>query len=365
MRHKLFSQKIGIIALEKEKISALEAQHEAQKIAFAPVIFQVVRTMRDFGILKLLSTHKKGLTLEEISEQSGISSYGVKVLLESALSASVVLMEDEVYYLGKIGYFLENDKMTRINMDYNHHVNYHGLYDLDKSIKESRPVGLQVFGDWDSIYPHLSTLPDNAKKAWFDFDHFYSDSAFDDAIDVIKQSGAKTLLDIGGNTGKFSIRCAKIVEDISLTILDLPEQIEMATANIKEHNLEDRVNFYPLNILDHNNPIPKGFDIIWMSQFLDCFGEEDAIKILSRIAESMEKNSRIFILEPIIDRQQHQTGSYCITNTSPYFTAMANGCSKMFNTKDLFGYIRKAGLEIEECYDNLGFSHSLVKCKKV
>jgi hypothetical protein len=147
----------------KEKISAFEAQFEAQKIAFAPVIFQVVRTMRDFGILKLLSSHKEGLSLEEISEKSEVSVYGTKVLLESAVSASVVLVEDERYYLGKIGYFLENDKMTRINMDYNHYVNYQGLYDLDKSIKESRPVGLQVFGDWDTIYPHLIVMHLDAK----------------------------------------------------------------------------------------------------------------------------------------------------------------------------------------------------------
>jgi len=359
------SQKIGVIALKKEKISALEAQQEAQKIAFAPVIFQVVRSMRDLGILKLLSKHKKGLTIDEISEKLDISVYGVKVLLESAVTAFVVLVEDEVYYLSKIGYFLENDEMTRINMDYNHYVNYHGLYDLDKSIKESRPVGLQVFGDWNSIYPYLSILPDKAKKAWFDFDHFYSDSAFDDAIDIIKEFGAKKVLDIGGNTGKFSIRCAKRVEDITLTILDLPEQIAIATDNINSNKLEDRVSFYPLNILDHNNPIPKGFDVIWMSQFLDCFSEEDAIKILSRVVDAMDSNSYLCILEPIIDRQKYQTSSYCITNTSPYFTAMANGCSKMFNTKDLFAYIEKAGLEVEKCYDNLGFSHSLVKCKKV
>lgn len=351
--------------MKKESITALEAQFEAQKIAFAPVIFQVVRSMREFGILKLLFTHKKGLTLEEIAEKSEISVYGAKVLLESAVSASVVLEDEERYYLGKIGYFLENDKMTRINMDYNHYVNYHGLYDLDKSIKEQKPIGLQVFGDWNTIYPYLGVLPDRAKKAWFDFDHFYSDSAFDDAIDKISESKAKTLLDIGGNTGKFSIRCAKRVENIELTVLDLPQQIELATQNIKENGFENQIAFYPLDILDHTKPLPKGFDIIWMSQFLDCFSQEDAISILKRVAESMAENSRLYILEPIVDRQKFDTSSYCIANTSPYFTAMANGCSKMFNSKDLFAYIRKAGLEIEECSDNLGFSHSLVKCKKV
>lgn len=127
--------------MKKEKISALEAQFEAQKIAFAPIIFQVVRTMREFGILKLLSDNKEGLTMEEIAEKSEISLYGVKVLLESAVVSSVVLEEDERYYLGKIGYFLENDTMTKVNMDFNHYVNYKGFYDLDKSIKEQKPIG--------------------------------------------------------------------------------------------------------------------------------------------------------------------------------------------------------------------------------
>ena len=352
--------------MKKEEISALEAQMEAQKIAFAPIIFQVVRTMRAFGILRLLSDHKEGLSMEEISKKSDISLYGVKVLLESAVVASVVLEDEELYYLSKIGYFLENDTMTKVNMDFNHYVNYQGFYDLDKSIKEQKPMGLKVFGDWnDTLYPHLGDLPPKAKKAWFDFDHFYSDSAFDNAIDIIKKMGAKRLLDIGGNTGKFSIRCANKIEGMKLTILDLPEQIAMATKNIKEHGLEDRVSFYPLNILDHDNTIPKGFDIIWMSQFLDCFGEEDAIKILSRVAEAMDENSRLCIFEPILERQKYDTASYCIANTSPYFTVMANGCSKMFNNRDLFEYINKAGLEVEESFDTLGISHTLVKCKKV
>ncbi|MCK5855452.1 MAG: SAM-dependent methyltransferase, partial [Sulfurovaceae bacterium] len=238
--------------MKKEKISALEAQLEAQKIAFAPVIFQVVRTMREFGILKLLFTHKEGLTMEEISTKSEVSLYGVKVLIESAVVASVVLEEDDRFFLSKIGYFLENDKMTKINMDFNHYINYKGFYDLDKSIKEQKPLGLKVFGDWDdTIYPHLSVLPAKAKKAWFDFDHFYSDSAFDDAIDTLKTFEAKSLLDIGGNTGKFSIRFAKKSKEIKFTILDLPEQIAMATKNIEENGLEDRVDFYPLNILEH------------------------------------------------------------------------------------------------------------------
>jgi ubiquinone/menaquinone biosynthesis C-methylase UbiE len=349
---------------KREEISALDAQLEALKIAFAPVIFQVVRTMKEFGILTLLDKRKEGLSLKEIAEKTEISTYGAKILLESALSASVVKEEEGKYTLTKIGYFLENDAMVEVNMAFNHDVNYKGLFDLDKSIKEERPVGLQVFGDWETIYPHLGILPEQVKKSWFDFDHFYSDSAFDSAIEKLKSFNPKKVLDIGGNTGKFSIRFAKKHKDINLTILDLPGQINMAQKNIRDNGLENNVDYFPLDILNHTAKIPKGFDIIWMSQFIDCFSEEDAIKILTRVRESMNENARLCILEPLWDNQRFESASYCIINTSPYFTAMANGNSKMFNSTDLFDYIQRAGLEIEETIANIGVSsHTLVKCK--
>ena len=119
------------------------------------------------------------------------------------------------------------------------------------------------------------------------------------------------------------------------------------------------MDLYPLNLLDHSQAIPRGYDTIWMSQFIDCFGEDDIIKILKRVKNSMDKGSKLYILEPLWDRQRYETSSYCIINTSPYFTAVANGDSKMFNSSELFGYIKKAGLKIEKSIDNLGISHTL------
>jgi len=42
------------------KMSAIQAQYEAQKIAFAPIVFQAVRVLRESGILKLLHEQRAG-----------------------------------------------------------------------------------------------------------------------------------------------------------------------------------------------------------------------------------------------------------------------------------------------------------------
>ena len=157
---------------DARKLSGLESQYEAQKIAFAPVVFQVARVLRDSGILKLLEETKDGLEIGNIAEKLSMSDYAVNVLLESGLSAGIVSKDAERFFSTKIGYFILNDEMTRINMDFNHYVNYLGLYELEDSIKTQKPCGLKTFNDDDTIYPGLSKLPKDVKKAWFDFDHF-------------------------------------------------------------------------------------------------------------------------------------------------------------------------------------------------
>lgn len=101
-----------------------------------------------------------------------------------------------------------------------------------------------------------------------------------------------------------------------------------------------------------------------MSQFLDCFTEQQVTSILSRAAASMSENTTLYILEPLWDRQKYETAAYCLTQTSLYFTALANGNSKIFHSADLSRCIEAAGLQIAKIHDNLGLGHSLLCCKK-
>ena len=349
---------------DNDKKTALEAQYEAQRIAFAPIIFQVAKSMRDLGILEILYENDKiGLTIDEIAKKATLTTYGIQTLLETSLSADIVKIEEDKYFITKTGYFLFKDEMTKINMNYNHYVNYQGLYYLEDSIKNTKASGLKVFGEWDTIYPALSSLPTKAQQSWFEFDHYYSDTALDEAIDILLESSPNKILDIGGNTGKFSIKLTKNNKDVNVTIADLPQQIELANKNIAKEQLENQVDFYPINILDELQEIPCGYDIVWMSQFLDCFKKEDIVSILKRVKKSMSENTLIYIMEPLWDKQRQEAGAYCIINTSPYFTAMANGYSKMFNSTDMINYIHEAGLEVIKEIDNVGICQSVLICK--
>lgn len=350
----------------QEHRSAKDAQRLAEFIAWGPVIFQVSRLMIKFGILEMLRDNSDGLTRQEIVDKTKLSDYAVKCLLEASLSIGIALVNPDTdkFSLSKTGWFLLNDPDTRVNIDFNHDVNYEGWFHLEESLLNGKPEGLKHFGSWPTIYEGLSSLPEQVQKSWFSFDHFYSDSSFPDALRIVfDEHKVRTLYDVGGNTGKWALKCVDYNKDAEITVLDLPQQIELMRQNIKGKNGEERIKGYGIDLLDENQQFPSlenGPDAIWMSQFLDCFSMPQIVSILERAGKTMKGNTRIYIMETLWDRQKYEPATLCLTLTSLYFTAMANGNSKMYNTEDMEKCIKAAGLEVEQIHDNLGQGHSIL-----
>ena len=349
----------------KDTQTGLEAIEYAQYLAFSPIVFQATRSLRNLGILSIIENEtKKGISFEEIVEKSEISEYGTRVLLEAGLGIGLLTFNNNLYKTTKAAYFVLNDEMTIANMDFVHDICYNGMFDLDKSIITGKPEGLKTLGTWKTVYEGLSQLKEHEKKSWFAFDHFYSSDSFPEVLPLVFENSPKRILDIGGNTGKWSLACLEYDESVLMGIVDLPGQLKMAELNIGEHGFSDRVSYYEKNILNTDEKLPKGYDIIWMSQFLDCFSELEIISILTRCAEALDENGQVFIMEPFWDTQKFKSSAFSLQMTSLYFTNIANGNSQMYHSELFTKLIEKAGLRVEKQIDNVGVSHSLLKCVK-
>ena len=352
-------------AYTKDRLSARDAQRLAQYIAFGPIVFQASRLMIKFGILERL--RDQDMTLEEVAQAAGLSEYAAKVLLEASLSIGTVLVDvaTDKYSLSKTGWFLLNDPATRVNVDFNHDVNYEGFFHLEEALREGRPAGLKHFGDWPTLYEGLSSLPEQVRKSWFGFDHFYSDHSFDEALEIVFKYRPKRLMDVGGNTGRWALRCVEYDPEVRVTIVDLPQQLAMMREQTAGKPGADRIDGHAMDMLDPAAQFPADpqADLIWMSQFLDCFSEREILSILRRAAKVMGPQSRLAVMETFWDRQKYEPASFCLTMTSLYFTVMANGNSKMYHSDYMIRLVEAAGLAVEEIHDGLGQGHSILICK--
>lgn len=343
---------------------ALGHHLDAQRIAFAPLMFQAARAARNMGVLAALDdSGKQGLLPGEVAEKADISLYAARILLEACLSLNLVEADDWRFRIARAGRLLLHDDMTRVNMDFVHDVCFKGAFELETSLRERRPAGLAVFGSWKTLYEALPELPARVRDSWLAFDHFYSDPVFALALDVIFERTRKRVLDVGGNTGRFAAACTARDPEVSVTIVDHPGQLAMAAKAVRGTSAEGRVAFVAMDMLDHDMPFPAGQDAVWMSQLLDCFPETDIVSLLRRGAASLAEGGRLYVNETCWDRQRNEVGRYCLHASSLYFAAMANGTSRMYHSEDLLQCIREASLVVERDLA-LGNTHTLFVCRK-
>ena len=350
--------------MEQETISAVDAKFEAQKIAFAPIFFQAIVSMRDLGVLEYIYKKRGKAVVADIHKEVGLTKYAVDVMVEAAEVMNVIEIIEGKAKVTKVGFYLLRDEMTRVNVNFMNDVCYEGAKEMRASLEESRPAGLKVFGDWPTVYEGLSKLSTDVRKSWLEFDHFYSQDAFDAALEIVFSEKPDYIFDIGGNTGKWSFKVCEYNKDAKVKILDLPGQIAMASKNAEERGFADRIDFHPINMLDKNQLVPKGADAIWMSQFLDCFSEEEISVILENCAQAAGPDTYIYIMEPFIDNQDYPAAEYSLVGTSLYFTIIANGNSKMYKIQVMRDLVEKAGMEVVEEFPLIADSyHTILKCK--
>lgn len=343
---------------DEHKKCVISALTDAQKIAFAPLTFQAVSAMLELGLLKQIDSRPECIYV--LKEELNLSEYTVSTLLEVAEASGIVNSNDGIYSITPLGQAFLYDEMTRVNFNFVKDVCYKGAEKLTKSFITGEPKGLKaMFGDAATIYPYLSKLPQDMKNSWFEFDHYYSDNCFDIVYKII--TPVSQIFDIGANTGKFEKVCRKYNKDINLTLIDLPQNIEV----IRNDPELAGCKFHAANILEEADNLPEISGAVVMSQFLDCFSPQQIKFILEKVAKTALDDTKIYILEPFIDRQKFEGAKLSLVHTSLYFTCMANGCSKMYSFREMETIIKDAGLKVNAVYDALGaHDYTLLECVK-
>ena len=350
-------------AFDKDPMSALDAIAAAQRLAFAPLAFHATVALRDRGVLAALAgAGREGLAVAEVAASTGLSSYAARVLLEAALGLHIVWRRDERFHLGKVGHFLLNDEMTRVNVDFNRDVCYGAAAHLDEALGAGRPAGLRELGPWATLYEGLSALPEPARASWFAFDHFYSDQAFPAVLERLAAALPASLLDLGCNTGRWSRLCLERFPQLVVGLADLPIQLDTARAHLDRAGLGDRSRWHPLDLLDADSPLPNGYELVWMSQLLDCFSEAEIVSVLRKVRAALPPGGRVWILELFWDRQRFEAAAFSLQQTSLYFSCVANGNSQMYDSKVFLGLLPEAGLALTQLVDGVGRFHTLLEC---
>ena len=98
---------------------------------------------------------------------------------------------------------------------------------------------------------------------------------------------------MGGATGAWSAAFLEQNPELTAVVLDRPGTRDSAEAFIASRGLSGRLFFHGCDFL--TDPLPSGFDVVWISQVLHIFGPEKVLCALRGAFGSLERGGLLLV----------------------------------------------------------------------
>lgn len=116
-------------------------------------------------------------------------------------------------------------------------------------------------------------------------------------VRVYDWSGVRTVVDVGGGTGAFLVGLLGRFEHMRGVLFDLPRMVARSPGVLADSGVEDRVDVVGGDFFDH---VPAHADVYILKAVLGGWNDESARKILSTVRAAMRDDSRLLVIEPIL-----------------------------------------------------------------
>jgi SAM-dependent methyltransferase len=147
-----------------------------------------------------------------------------------------------------------------------------------------------------------------------------------------------TLLDVGSGPGTLSRYIAEQMQGLDITLLDLPEVLNIAQEISAASTAADRIVYHPADY--RNDLLPGGFDAAVFAGALHQESTESASVVIENIRRALKPGGSLFIVDLMLDD----------TRTGPVFSALfqlsmrlMRPAARVFSTGELITLLHQHG----------------------
>ena len=254
---------------------------------------QIIYTAVKFSILDIIQEHKS------IGLKKLLSISGIKYKIGYRLIRALIFLDIVTYDNNEIDSSFRKLKLTTM-----------GLLLTAKEIESLRDyvilVGEEFYTSWSKLYDIINNKENFSDKHFYECrnrrDNILLNNAisslsqvfFTKLVNFLKLNKADKVLDLGGGDGSFAIKILEYV-NCKIDVLDRKQLLH----SFKK--LNNKSNFIRFIGGDFFVKIPKGYDIILLIRVLHNWSDKNVLKILLNISKQMEKETRLYIVDSIID----------------------------------------------------------------
>ena len=175
------------------------------------------------------------------------------------------------------------------------------LTQVVKTGNSAHPDEINARGE-DWLFPFINAMHDRAKKQ------------APQQLANIDLSQIKSVLDIGGGSGAYSMEFVSRKHEIEATVFDLPNVIPITMKFLEKEGYSDKVNTCSGDYT--KDDLPKGFDLVFLSAIIHSNSLDTNRDLIKKCFGSLNSNGRIVIQDWIMnnDRTKPLSGAIFAIN---------------------------------------------------
>jgi cyclopropane fatty-acyl-phospholipid synthase-like methyltransferase len=306
------------------------------KMAPSPILdvaglfaFQVVSVAVRQGVFTALAAQPQ--TPTQLADQLHCQERGMQVLLEALAAIGYVAEVNGRFDDGRCvrsqGRRYQNTPLTEKWVLPNDAFNLEALVTFwNAAAQELMPAADAVlqtgerpyeFYEWAASRPELYRA----------FQQQMMMSAYNAGSDVVRKVNlpeqAKSLLDVGGAHGLYSILFCQQHPNLHATILDSHAGAQMAQENIAHYQMQDRVQTIVGDLWETN--WGEGHDIILLFNLIHHFDAKGNLDLLQKAAAALKPGGRVVILDQIVGNVMGKASNALIRLIAWQYYLLADG----------------------------------------
>ena len=242
-----------------------------------------------------------GSTNNKISAGLHLDEHGCERLLNALVSMGFLTKQDQLFFNTPESFtFLSKKSPDYLGglMHSNHLWNtWSNLTRVVKTGKSAHPTEINERGD-EWLFPFINAMHDRAIKL------------APTQLANVDLSGIKSVLDIGGGSGAYSMEFVTKKPEIEATVFDLPNVVPITKKFIDLEGFSGRIKTYTGDYI--TDVLPKEFDLIFLSAIIHSNSLGINQELIRKCFSSLNHGGKIIIQDWIMNNERTQPTSGAI-----------------------------------------------------
>ena len=236
---------------------------------------------------------ESGSTNEQIATKLNLDLHGCERLLNALVSLGFLVKQNGLFFNSVDSFtFLSKKGPEYLGglMHSNHLWNsWSSLTQVVKTGKSAHPAEINERGE-EWLFPFINAMHDRAKKQ------------APQQLAIIDLSEAKSILDVGGGSGAYSMEFLRIKPELVATVYDLPNVIPITKRFIEKEGFSNKINTCTGDYT--HDDLPRGYDIVFLSAIIHSNPIGTNQDLITKCFKSLNKNGKIIIQDWIMNNER-------------------------------------------------------------